>query len=341
MKVRKRSATIRDVARRATVSPATVSRYLNGTLDLPEDTSRRIDEAVRDLDYAPNSLAQYLSLGLSNTIGLAVPDIANPFFSELARAAAEEASKRGFDLMLGSTQGDPEREVTFLKHLRARRVDGIAFLSENPARTHLVELIKSERNIVLIDEDVPVGDKTRVFANNEMGGALALRHLVDHGHRRIAIIGGPPPLMTAAERRRGFFDEASRRGIDVPPRYEITGAYAQETGRRAIVQLLSLDPAPTAIFAASDLIAIGVLSEAHDRGIHIPHDVSLVGFDGISVSALLNPPLTTIEQPIERMGRLGIQALVELIADDAVEPQEQRLDVRLVERASVRRLPRV
>lgn len=331
---RKKTATIRDVARVAGVSPATVSRFTNGSLALPDATANRIRAAIRDLDYRPNVLAKSFSLGQSRTLGLVVPDIVNPFFAQLASAAEREASDHGYHLILCSTESDPERELAYLKHLQVKRLDGIVFVTEHAREGPLTELVARTENLVLVDEDVPGFTGRRVFSDNQRGGALATQHLLGLGHRRIAYIGGPPDLMSAQERLAGHLQAMKEHGIHADARLRYDGPYRQATGREALRAFLEASPRPTAVFAASDATAIGVLSEARARGIRVPHDLSLVGFDGISITEMLYPALTTVKQRIEELGRFGVQALVGILNGTACAHEVERLPVELVVRES-------
>ncbi|EPN71635.1 LacI transcriptional regulator, partial [Pseudomonas syringae pv. actinidiae ICMP 19101] len=199
-----RPATLQDVANHAGLSKAAVSRYLNRSISLPPETAQRIDTAIKALDYRGNSLARRLSKGGSETIGLVLPDIANPFFAELADAAEEEASANGYNLVLCVTRNLLERESTFVRWLDSRNVDGLLLVSNRPDDGTLAGQLASYRNIILLDEDVPGTSQPKVFADNHQGGRLATDYLIRHGHRRIAHVSGPPALMSARERYAGY-----------------------------------------------------------------------------------------------------------------------------------------
>lgn len=331
----KKSITIRDVARRACVSPATVSRYMNGQLSLPQITAGRIDEAVRELNYQPSTLARNLSLGKSRMLALMVPDIANPFFAQLASAAEREASYHGYSLILSSTESDPDREIEYLKQLQAKQIDGIVFLTEHTGNEMLADLLSDMGNIVLVDEDVSGTTLHKVFSANLEGARLATEYLIMQGHRRIGHVAGQQDLLTGRERLEGYHQALQHRGLDVDEKYLWFGPYRQKTGREALTRFLELPHPPTAIFAASDYMAIGILHEARSCGIRVPHDLSVVGFDGIDITEMLNPPLTTVQQQIEALGREGIRCLVAQLRGEELEPGIQRLPVELVIRDSV------
>ena len=326
-------ATIHDVAQSAGVSPTTVSRYLNNRIELPAPTAARIDAAIAELDYRPNLLAKRLSTGRSEAIGLVTPEIGNPFFAELAAAVEDEAERHGYAVFMSSTRGDVSREIASLRRLADRHVDGLILMTDHADDGTLRRLITSARQVVLVDEDIPGVSVPRVFAENETGGYLATRHLIEHGHRSIAMITGAAGVMSVEERRSGFLRAMNEAGLTVPDRHLLLGSYSREFGRRATRALLQSSP-PTAIVAASDYIAVGVLQALRDAGLSVPGDMSLVGFDDMPFAELIDPALTTIRQPIAAMGRLGFQALLALI-DGQSTPQTTRLPVELIVRRSV------
>ncbi|TSD90302.1 LacI family transcriptional regulator [Mycobacterium sp. KBS0706] len=326
-------ATIRDVAREAGVSPATVSRHLNGNIELPAETAGRIDAASKRLGYRPNLLAKRLSLGSSETIGLVTPEIANPFFAALAAAAEDEARRAGFSILLSSTGGDLEMEAASIDRLAARHVDGLLVLTNRVDDGRLRDLIDGRTDVVLLDEDVPGANVTRIFVENEAGAYDATRHLIAAGHRRIAHIGGPEQLLSAQERFAGFARAMAEAGLAVADGMVRFGAYERDFGRDATRAILA-NGRPTAVFTGSDYIAIGVLQELAANGLSVPGDLSLASFDDMPFADLLSPPITTVRQPIEALGRLGIRTLLARIRGED-PPPIQRLPTELVIRKSV------
>jgi LacI family transcriptional regulator len=326
-------ATIRDVAREAGVSPATVSRYLNRNIELPAETAGRIDAASKRLDYRPNLLAKRLSLGSSETIGLVTPEIANPFFAALAAAAEAEARRAGFSILLSSTGGDLEMEAASIDRLAARHVDGLLVLTNRVDDGRLRDLIDGRTDVVVLDEDVPGARVTRIFVENEAGARDATRHLIAAGHRRIAHIGGPEQLLSTEERFAGFARAMAEAGLPVEDGLVRFGAYERDFGRDATRAILA-NGRPTAVFTGSDYIAIGVLEELAAHGLSVPGDLSLASFDDMPFADLLSPPITTVRQPIEALGRLGIRTLLAQIRGEETPPI-QRLPTELVIRKSV------
>jgi LacI family transcriptional regulator len=332
----RRKATIGDVAKQAQVSPTAVSRWLNGGLELPEATGARIRAAVTALDYQPHAQARRLSKGKAEAIGIVVPDISNAFFALLAGEAERLAVAAGYDVVIWSSRNKIERELACFDRLRGGYIDGLLLITNHEDDGRLAERIKAmPGRVVIIDEDVTGGEAPRFFVENEMGGHAATRHLIKNGHRRIAHIGGPKGVMSAIERAAGWRRALAEAGITLDAGWHVCTEYEVEPATRDAAQLFGLDPLPTAIFAGSDAVALGVMAQARRRGLAIPQDISLVGFDGMPINDLLGPPLTSIAQPIDDLGRLGAERLLAMIKGEAYEVTRTRLPVELVERASV------
>ena len=226
--------TISQVAREAGYSPATVSRYLNNRIELPASTALRIDAAVARLGYRPNLLARRLSTGRTETIGLVAPEISNPFFAELAAMIEDEAERHGYSVLMSSTRGVREREITSLRRLEDRHVDGLIMMTNQPDDGTLARNIDSRSNVVLVDEDVPGVAVPRVFVENEYGAYHATRHLIETGHAQIAHIGGPRDLMSVRERLGGYRRALREIRIEPVPSRVLLGSYSREFGAAAI-----------------------------------------------------------------------------------------------------------
>ena len=331
----KRATSLKDVADAAGVSVATVSRLLNGSLQLPAETKQRIVKGIQDLKYEPNPHARSLSRGRSDTIGLVVPDIGNPFFATLVSAVEEEADKRGLALSLHVTLNRPGREISYVTALARNHVDGLIFITNHPDDGELAALINQTGKVVIVDEDVPHAMVPKLFSDNEQGGYLAGRHLVDHGHRRVLYIGGPQEMISTRRRSQGLERALKERGEPFQIiRYE--GSFTVEFGREAARRFLDEGKQATAIFASSDEIAIGLIEVLLAEGVSIPDEVSVIGFDDVGPLHLFAPPLTAIRQPVRALGERGLALLLETNWQETESLRtEELLPVEIVVRNSV------
>ena len=329
-------ARLRDVAAEASVSVAAVSRYLNGTLHLPQDTARRVEAAIARLDYRPNPHARRLSTGRSETIGLVVPSIDNPFFAQLADAVEQAAASRGLDLMLCATRNQPQRELDYIAWMRRNHVDGLLFTTNHVDDGSLARAIANSPNVVLLDEDIPGADVAKVFADNDNGGFLAARHLIEAGHRRLAFVGGPRGMLSTTERLAGFRRAVAEAGPSCAVVSEHFSQYVSPGGSLSAEAMLASSPKATAAFVTSDELTISVLEALKTHGISVPDAFSLVSFDDVRPLHLFSPPITAIRQPLAEMGQAAFEFLVGASTDgNPMSPL--RLPVRLIERASVAR----
>ena len=331
----KRRATVRDVAAAAGVSTATVSRWLNESISLPAGTIERIRQAIDALGYKPNLHARRLSLGRTDTLALVVPDIADPFFAALAGSVEAEADARGRGVMLCATLNRPSREIDYLDRLNRNHVDGLLFATNHPDDGALRACIEKQPGVVLLDEDVAGVRAPKVFCENEIGGHLATSHLIGAGHRRIGFIGGAAGVMSAVERSEGYARALREAGVSVDPALLSFGGYTAEHGRQAAGRFLALDRRPTAIFASSDQIAIGVLDALRANDLRVPADISIVAYDDVAPFSHFGPPLTAVRQPIARMGARAVEILMTHLSDPAGEPAVERLPVEFMQRESV------
>lgn len=323
--------TIREVAREAGVSIATVSHALSGNRPVSERTRRRIHRAVERLGYRPNAIAAAMTTGRTRTLGVVVPDIANPFFGELLAAIERTAAEHGYGVVASSSELDRSLEERAVCALRDRRVDAVVYLpwSGEPAPT----LSKLTR-VVCLDEGLPGLPPTAslLVVDNIAGGELAARHLRDLGHEQVGIVAGPPDLPTARDRVAGF-----RRGFDVPDgAVRAADAYTVAAGRAAARALLEARSELTALFCANDLIAIGALAVARELGRQVPERLSIVGFDDSFLASVVTPTLTTVRQPLARLGKEATEIAIELVEGRRHDPARLTLPVELVVRESTR-----
>ena len=327
---------LKDVAKEAAVSAATISRYLNGTLDLPDSTRQRIDAAVDKLNYHPNPHARRLSLGKSDSIALIVPDIANPFFAKLAAAIELAVARHQSMVMLHATFNNSERELAALERAAQNRVDGVIFITNRSPEARVAEMINGFSRAVILDEDVPGGIAPRVLCDNEMGGMLAGRHLGAAGHRHVAYFGGGSDLLSTKLRLDGLrhgLTEGGSAGVE-PTLLE--GDHSPASGRILAEKFLDRVTDETAIFAGSDELTVGILEVFSAHGISVPDDYSLISFDDARSLHLFAPAITAVRQPVERLGERAVEILFSDDWDQADFRQlTERTPVTLIERSSV------
>lgn len=335
-------STIREVAERSGVSVATVSRVLNGYPDVREETRRRVLEHARELDYTPSAAARTLVTKRSYVIGVLLdtgvghPDIHHPFFQEVLVGLKNGVGARGFDLLLFSTDdpGNGFETPSVLRRARHHRVDGVVLMGVDTADAEVLKLVRSRIPSVAVDIDL-VGPRAGYVMSDNVGGArLAVRHLHELGHERIATICGATSSRAGRDRVEGYRAEIEHLGLPSPEGYEQEGDFYPDSGHQAMHALLDLAERPTAVFAASDLMALGAMQAIQERGLRVPDDVSIVGFDDIQVAALIHPALTTIRQDKAGLGAAAAEALVRMLDDPAASPAVRALPVELVVRGS-------
>ncbi len=331
--------TIKDVARESGVNISTVSRALNNGYGVNAQTRELVVSVARRLNYRPNSVARGLVTGRSHSVGLIVSDIRNPFFADVARGAADAARSENCDLVLCNSDLDAARQMGYMQSLLEKRVDGILMNSVSALRPEeQKQLAECGVPIVLLNRSESSRAFSTVAADNEGGGALAAQHLLDLGHRNIAHITGPSQHGNLSDRTRGFVQTLMKAPVPVVPQV-LHGAFDFEGARTLTHQLLDRHPKTTAIFAANDVMAFGVVRAALDRGLKIPGDLSLIGFDNIEFSSIIQPPLTTIHQPKYEMGHAAVEILLRIAGDKNKRAPESRiLGVELMERDSCRRI---
>jgi len=324
--------TIKDVARAAGVSPSTVSRALNDSPLIREETKARIRRIAEALGYERNELARGLVMGSSGAVGLVVPDITNPFFAELTRGVGEVAHARGYGVVLCNTEGSPERERSYIRLLRRKRVDGLILTSVTAEDPYLRALARSKTPFVLVSRRSRMVKAPYVGVDDRLGGRLAVEHLVKLGHRRIGFIGGPADVQSCVDRLEAFQEVLAEHHLSLRKGWVIFSDFTQAAGYAAGLRMLSRKSRPTAVFAANDVTALGVLQAAEELGIRVPDDLSLVGYDNISYAALPRIELTTVAQPSFEMGRIAAEWLLSVIEGQRLRMLHRLLEPRLVVR---------
>jgi LacI family transcriptional regulator len=333
-----RVARLADVARMAGVSTSTISRFLNDSIQLPPATIARIRQAIEVLGYQPNPHARSLSRGRSDTLGLVIPDITNPYFARLAAAVEREAARLGYALTLCASLNTQEREREYLARLARTAVDGIIFVTNHPDDGSLREPINTcNRRVVIVDEDVAGVHGAKVFSDNDQGGFLAGRHLAQMGHRRIAFFGGPEAMRSTEARLAGVRRALAEAGEGAEITAAFFGDYSPEHGRACAERLIATRSTATALLVSSDQIMLGALEILRRERIRIPADLSVIGFDDIAPFVLFDPPLTSIRQPVDGIGRRAVDLLVRGLRGEKVDSVTEHLPVELILRESVGR----
>jgi LacI family transcriptional regulator len=325
--------TIYDVARLAGVSTATVSRALNGTGKIAPATGAAIAAAVRQLGYRPNTVARSLVTKSTQTIALLLPDIANPFYAELVSGIQKRALAAGWTMLLCTTEGDPEREEQYLSLLRAKQVDGVLVDGLLLPPERIGRFVREGLPMVCLDRDIDSTSVPLVQVDNRLGARLATEHLLSIGHSRIAHVSGAPELRISGERVQGYRDALTTAGIEYEPALVTTGSFTEDGGWGAARTLLHTSDF-SAVFAANDLSALGVMNAIAESGRRIPDDVSVVGFDDVRLARFTTPPLTTIHQPAFEIAQRATQLLLDLAEGRTVSQLLHLLEPRLVVRAS-------
>jgi DNA-binding LacI/PurR family transcriptional regulator len=328
--------TIYDVARLAGVSTATVSRALNGTGQIAPATRATIEAAVEQLGYRPNTIARSLVTKSTQTIALLLPDITNPFYAALVSGIQQTALAQGWTMLLCTTESDAEREELYLRVLRAKQVDGALVDGLVLPPDRIARFVEDGFPIVCLDRDIDSRSIPLVQVDNRLGGRIATRHLVDLGHTLIAHVTGAGELGISDERLAGYRDAITEAGLPVDFQLVEEGRFTDDGGHDAARRLLERQPDLTAIFAANDLSALGVMNAVAEAGRRVPDDVSVVGFDDLHLSAYTSPPLTTIRQPAVEIATLATEILIGLTRGQQAERMRHLLEPELVVRASTR-----
>ncbi|HKW89189.1 MAG TPA: LacI family DNA-binding transcriptional regulator [Candidatus Acidoferrales bacterium] len=312
---------IHEVARRAKVSIATVSRTINGVPSVAPQLSRRVWKVVEELGYYPNTQARALVSGRSRIFGLIVTEITNPFFPEIVQGFEDVAVQNNYEILTGSTVHDPKRLAHSVRRMIERRVDGVAVVTFGMEEA-LFEDLKS-RNIPLVFIDV--GPSLPRVSNIRIDYLHGIRQAVQHlgalRHQRIAFISGPLAFKTAVARQRAFLQSMEEIGLRVDPEFLIEGTHTMEGGIDAMKKILAVPKRPTAVVCSNDMTAIGVMRQSYEAGIRIPHELSVIGFDDIRIAQFMTPPLTTVRMSQSEIARMAFQALLAEVNRKAPSPE--------------------
>jgi DNA-binding LacI/PurR family transcriptional regulator len=328
--------TLSEIARHAGVDVSTVSRALNSRYGVRQQVRERVLEVARQLDYRPNLLARGLITGRSQTLGLLISDIRNPFFTEVARGAEDAANAAGYDLVLCNSDLDPAKHMQYFRSLMAKHVDGVIMNSLSfLVRDDVRQIAESGVPVVLLNRPPAHNPFSTVLSDNTRGGALAAEHLLRLGHRRTAVLAGPRWQANLADRSAGFV-RAMQAARGAAPPVLLRGVYTASGGYAMMRDLIARRDGITAVFATSDAIAFGSIRAALEAGLRIPNDLSLVGFDDVELAAIVHPPLTTVRQLKYELGVAAAEILIRQAGVRDALPEHRTFGVELVERASCR-----
>jgi len=329
---------MKQVAERAGVSITTVSHVLNNTRAVSEDVQERVRAAMKDLRYIPSAVARSLKGDRTHTIGMMIPNNTNPYFAELIQGIEDASFNSGYNVILCNAYDDTRKQTAYLQVLMEKRIDGLILVASGSDAELSSRLQHLSIPTVVVDREVPGVLADFVEADHEEGGYLATRYLIGLGHRDIACISGPIDLPPSRARVEGYLRALKEAGLRFRLDYLVRSDFTSEGGYQAFDQLLALAKPPSAIFASNDLMAIGGICAASARGVRVPEQLSVVGYDDIALASFTTPPLTTMAQPKYEMGELTARLLLERVTGKDQPLRREMLHTRLVERQSTRPL---
>jgi LacI family transcriptional regulator len=328
-------STISDVAKLAGVSTMTVSRVINNSGYISQETRERVERAIVKLGYVPNALARSLRFKQTKTIALILTDITNPFFTTVARGVEDTASEQGFSVMFCNTDESQSEETEHLYVLLQKQIDGVLLVPASESAESVSLLQERGTPVVVLDRRVPGARVDAVRGDSEQGAYQLIRHLLDLGHTHVAVLSGPPTVSTAADRVAGYYRAMAEAGLDAHAAQVCYGHYTQESGYQMAQQALAATPRPTALFAANNFIAIGAFRALREVGLSVPDDLSVVAFDDLPPAMVIDPFLTVAGQPAYEMGQRAAELLFARLAGEAqAEPQEIVLPTQMIIRRS-------
>jgi len=327
--VRTNFVTIKDVAKEAKVSVATVSHVINKTRFVSEFTRQKVLKTMARLHYQPDGIAQSLRSKRTNTIGLIISDIANSFYPEVVRAIEKEMVKKGYSIILTDTDDNIEKEKELVTLLFNRRVDGFIIVTAGEEKEHIEFLLQRDIPVVLLDRRISGLKLDAVLVDNRGGTKKLIQHLINLGHKRIAIITGSLNVFTGKERLNGYLEALKEHSLPVDDQLIKKGNFRRESGYFSTLELLSLNPPPSVIFACNNLIGLGVMDALREKEIQIPEEMGIAIFDDLPWFKHLSTPLTVVAQPTFRLGEIAAKLLLERIRGKRKKPKEVVLGVEL------------
>ena len=327
-------ATMKDIARIAKVSTSTVSHVINNTRYVSDEIREKIMKVVNELNYTPSAVARSLKVKETKTLGMLVTATSNPFFAEVVSGVEQYCNQHHYNLIISSIDGNEQRLQQNIQTLIQKQVDGL-LLMYSDTRHAMVEQLNLNLPIVVMDWWPTELNADKIYENSEFGAYLATKTLIEQGHKNIAIITGKLDKSLAHNRLLGYQKALQDAHLPINPDWIIESHFDFEGGVEGMKKLLQITPRPTAVFACSDTIAVGVYQVAWQQGLRIPQDISVIGYDNIMLARYLTPPLTTIHQPKAELGKLAVETLLERIKSPDLEYKTTMLQPQLIWRASV------
>lgn len=331
-------ATMKDIARLANVSTSTVSHVINNTRFVSENIANRVNQAALELNYTPSALARSLKLNRTNTIGMLMTSSTNPFFGEVVKGVERSCYQQGYNLILCNTESDHERMKSSIEILLQKRVDGIIFMCPTLIGEHINHIFERYPDIPVVGMDW--GPMTfpcyKIQDNSLQGGYLATKYLIDCGHQNIGCITGPLKQSQAQMRYDGYKKAIIDAGLTLNPQSIIEADFECEGGYKAFNTIYRNGSLPDALFICNDMMALGAINAATEKNIHVPNDISIIGYDDIDIAPFISPPLTTIHQPKYRLGKQAVDTLLKAINHQLDEQLVIQLEPTLVTRKSVK-----
>lgn len=328
-----RKVTMDDVARKCNLSVATVSRVYTNPEKVSPKNREKVYRAIEELNYQPNILARNLRKLQTNSILVVIPNIMNTFFSYILKSIQNAAFEKGYQVLLGDTHTLPEMEEKYLHYLQQKLVDGVILLYPRMHPSMIQNVIDNHPVVIVGHQETPANIPF-VINNNRLSSQVATEHLIKLGHRRIAYLSGPLGLSLSKERQEGYFSAMTAHGLEVDGSLVYEGDFYLQSGYELTLQLLASPYPPTALVAASDEMAIGAMKAARKLGISIPSELAVIGFDDIKMASICEPPLTTMAQPKEDLGRISIEMLISMIKGESLSSNHVILNDELVIRES-------
>lgn len=327
--------TISDVAKLSGLSKTTVSRVINNHSYVSKEKKELVMKAMNELNYTPNPSARRLRGNLTTTIGVIVPRIVNPFFSSLVNAIEQAAYKKGYQVLICQSNEDKVKELAFLNLLKTKQVDGVIMTSiEND--WDVIESYKEYGSILLCNDYVNQAVVPMIRLDQTKGAYLGAKHLIERGHQKIAYCTGGlfDEHGKGKDRNQGFQKALHEAGVKINPKWIFIDQHTIEDGKQVIKQILEMDDRPTAIFTGSDEVAGGIMIGAKERGLTIPDDLAIIGFDDQPIAEILDPKLTTIRQPVDQMGEKSVEVIIEMLDNPEMEMKSYELPIELIVRQS-------